>query len=87
MRPFAGISVPVLSAEDLTVFKIIFNRPRDWLDIGRMLQVRGEGFDSEHARAWRRVSWAKLTPGSRGSRRWPGKRPDVREREPGELAR
>lgn len=52
VRPFAGISVPVLSAEDLTVFKIIFNRPRDWLDIERMLQVRGEDFDSQHSRAW-----------------------------------
>lgn len=35
--PFAGTSIPVISATDLTIFKSMFNRPRDWVDIQAML--------------------------------------------------
>lgn len=35
--PFAGQSVNVLSAEDLAVFKALFDRPRDWVDIEEMI--------------------------------------------------
>ena len=34
--PFAGSHVNVLSAEDLAVFKALFDRPRDWVDIDDM---------------------------------------------------
>jgi hypothetical protein len=34
--PFAGSHVNVLGAEDLAVFKALFDRPRDWVDIDEM---------------------------------------------------
>lgn len=49
---FLGESVQVLSAEDLAVFKVIFNRPKDWLDIEAMLTEQGSAFDVEHTREW-----------------------------------
>jgi hypothetical protein len=37
--PFAGITIPVLEAEPLAVFKVFFNRTRDWADVEAMLEV------------------------------------------------
>ena len=34
--PFAGRQVRVLAPEDLAVFKALFDRPRDWVDIDEM---------------------------------------------------
>lgn len=34
--PFAGRMIRVLSAEDLAVFKAMFDRPKDWIDIATM---------------------------------------------------
>lgn len=34
--PFAGRTIRVLSAEDLAVFKAMFDRPKDWVDITTM---------------------------------------------------
>ena len=39
IQPFAGTSIPVISATDLTVFKTLFNRPQDWVDIAEMLKA------------------------------------------------
>ena len=36
--PFAGRTVRVLSAEDLAVFKAMFDRPKDWVDIATMAE-------------------------------------------------
>lgn len=36
---FSGSRIPVISATDLTVFKAIFNRDQDWVDIAAMLQA------------------------------------------------
>lgn len=35
--PFAGTSIPIIGATDLTIFKALFNRSRDWADIEAML--------------------------------------------------
>ena len=35
--PFADVSIPILSAEHLMVCKVVFNRPKDWVDIDAML--------------------------------------------------
>jgi hypothetical protein len=35
--PFAGAEIPILSCEDLVVFKALFNRTKDWLDIEQIL--------------------------------------------------
>ena len=32
--------LPFLSAEDLAVFKMTIDRPKDWVDIGPMLEHR-----------------------------------------------
>lgn len=39
LHRFAGTSIPVISATDLTVFKTLFNRPQDWVDIAEMLRA------------------------------------------------
>lgn len=38
--PFAGAEVRVLAAEDLAVFKAMFDRPKDWVDIATMAEAR-----------------------------------------------
>lgn len=35
--PFGDTSIPVISATDLTIFKALFDRPKDWLDIDAMV--------------------------------------------------
>lgn len=35
--PFAGRSIPILAPEHLLVCKVVFNRPKDWLDVEQML--------------------------------------------------
>ncbi len=35
--PFSGELIPVLDAESLAIFKILFGRPKDWVDLGTML--------------------------------------------------
>jgi hypothetical protein len=37
--PFAGSSIRILSAEDLAVFKAMFDRPKDWVDIATMVEA------------------------------------------------
>jgi hypothetical protein len=46
----AGKHTWVHSAETLTVFKMLFFRPKDLLDVARMLEVRGVEFDREFVR-------------------------------------
>lgn len=35
--PFARSSIPILAAEHLVVCKAVFDRPKDWVDIGALL--------------------------------------------------
>jgi hypothetical protein len=37
--PFADTSIRVLSAEHLTVCKVVFDRPKDWVDIDAMIAM------------------------------------------------
>ena len=37
--PFEGTTIPVLGCEDLTVFKAMFGRTRDWADIEAILDA------------------------------------------------
>ncbi|MBA3741801.1 hypothetical protein [Sporichthya sp.] len=48
--PFAGTTIPIISATDLTIFKALFNRTQDWADIENMLD-HGR-VDRAEARAW-----------------------------------
>lgn len=48
--PFAGTTIPVLSATDLAIFKALFNRTKDWADIEEMFAY-GQ-VDRVEARSW-----------------------------------
>jgi hypothetical protein len=43
-EPFAGEILPFLSGTDLVVFKAMFNRPKDWVDIAEVAAVNGADF-------------------------------------------
>ena len=47
-----GRHVPILSAEDLVVLKLLFNRHKDVVDVERMLQTSTEGLDTAYIRRW-----------------------------------
>lgn len=47
--PFADGTIPILAPETLAVFKAMFNRPKDWVDIGEMLRFPGTDWDSVSA--------------------------------------
>jgi hypothetical protein len=48
--PFEGRTIPVLSCTGLTVFKAMFDRPRDWVDIEAMVEART--IDLDEAIGW-----------------------------------
>lgn len=43
---------PYLTAEDLTVFKFLFFRPKDMVDVQYMLAAQGTKFDRAYVRSW-----------------------------------
>ncbi|MFN3215938.1 MAG: DUF6036 family nucleotidyltransferase [Acidimicrobiales bacterium] len=45
--PFAGATISILAAEDLAVFKALFDRPKDWVDITTMAE--SQALDVERA--------------------------------------
>lgn len=47
-----GVDVPILSATDLTVFKALFDRTKDWADIEAMVEESVESFDVDEAIRW-----------------------------------
>jgi hypothetical protein len=47
---FEGRSIPVLDCTALAVFKAMFDRPRDWVDIEAMVEARA--LDLDEARRW-----------------------------------
>lgn len=65
--PFAGTSIPILSATDLAIFKALFDRPKDWVDIDAMVEY-GE-IDMAEVESW----LVRLVgPGDRRVKRWQG---------------
>ncbi|MCC6380926.1 MAG: hypothetical protein IT304_00380 [Dehalococcoidia bacterium] len=48
---FDEVPTKVLSAEDLAVFKALFNRPKDWLDVEQLL-LTGSAFDVGYVCRW-----------------------------------
>lgn len=51
--PFGeGDSIHVLSAEDLVVFKVMFDRDKDWRDIGEMIYALAGELDSASVSHW-----------------------------------
>ena len=49
--PFAESSIPILAAEHLIVCKVVFNRPKDWVDIDAMLAA-GVSLDTAEVFRW-----------------------------------
>jgi hypothetical protein len=47
---FEGYTIPVLGCTGLAVFKAMFDRPRDWVDIEAMVEARA--VDLDEARRW-----------------------------------
>ena len=47
--------IDVLSAEDLVVFKVLFDRAKDWDDIAEVLYAQGPEFDADYALEWLRA--------------------------------
>jgi hypothetical protein len=49
------INVPVCSAEDLVIYKLIAARPRDLLDVEGVVRVQGRRLDIARVRFWMRT--------------------------------
>lgn len=49
---FGGDPIHVLSAEDLMIYKVIFNREKDWRDIAEMIYATDESLDFDYVRHW-----------------------------------
>ncbi len=47
-----GRPICVLSAEDITVFKMLFFRAKDLTDVTRLLALRGDDLDRDYVRRW-----------------------------------
>jgi hypothetical protein len=49
--PFAGVTIPILAADHLAVCKVVFDRPKDWIDIGAMIE-NGTKLDGAEIIRW-----------------------------------
>jgi hypothetical protein len=47
-----GTSIWFLSAEALAVFKLLFFRPKDLVDLERLVAVQGDALDRSYVRVW-----------------------------------
>lgn len=45
LLPFATMQLPFVAADDLAVFKSLFDRPKDWLDIAAMIAAGSVDLD------------------------------------------
>jgi hypothetical protein len=50
--PLEGHRVKFLSPEDLALFKLLFFRSKDLLDLERLIAIQGEAFDEGYVRRW-----------------------------------
>lgn len=81
--PFEGRTIPVVDCTCLAVFKVMFDRPRDWVDIEAMVEARS--LDIEDASHWiremvgddPRIERLAALPGARRSQAEPPP-PDAR---------
>jgi hypothetical protein len=49
---FLGRPIRILSAEDLTVFKLLFFRGKDIVDVERLIALQGARLDRQYVRNW-----------------------------------
>jgi hypothetical protein len=50
--PFAGGEIWILSAEDITIFKVIYDRPKDRVEVREALLCMGERMDTAYPIEW-----------------------------------
>ena len=50
--PFGDTRIPILAPEHLIVFKAVFDRRKDWLDIEQMLVITARDLDVTEVRDW-----------------------------------
>jgi hypothetical protein len=50
--PFAGGEIQILSAEDIAIFKVIYDRPKDRAEVREILLCRGEQLDVAYTVGW-----------------------------------
>lgn len=51
-EPFGEREITVLSIEDLVVCKVLFDRPKDWVDIDAVARTRRGALDYRYIRRW-----------------------------------
>ena len=51
---FGDARIHILSAEDLVVYKVVFDREKDWRDIAEMAFAHDEPLDLDYVRRWLR---------------------------------
>lgn len=51
-QPFGDGEIPVLAIEDLLVCKVLFDRPKDWVDIEAVAKTRHDQLDGEYVQRW-----------------------------------
>jgi hypothetical protein len=49
---FEGQDISFLSAEDLTICKVLFDRPKDWGDVRNIVAIQGDDLDYRYVRKW-----------------------------------
>ena len=49
---FGGDTIHILSAEDLMLYKAVFNRKKDWRDIAEMIYAAEGSLDLDYVRSW-----------------------------------
>lgn len=50
--PYAGATIPILSAEDIVVIKAVFDRTQDWADIEAVCKLNGDELDLPYMKHW-----------------------------------
>jgi hypothetical protein len=49
---FGGDRIRILSAEDLVIYKVVFDRDKDWRDIAEMAFAAEQPLDMDYLRGW-----------------------------------
>jgi hypothetical protein len=61
--PFGGAdAIHVLSAEDLLVFKVLFDRDKDWRDLEELIYAQADELDAAYAKGWLERILGKADP-------------------------
>jgi len=50
--PFGAEEIPILGAENLAIFKVLFARDKDWRDLREMVFAQAPNFDAEYVIDW-----------------------------------